>query len=536
MKKSTALRRLIQSPKLEFMMEAHNGLSARIAEEAGFKGIWGSSLTISAALGVRDNNEASWTQILELLEFMADVTNIPILLDGDTGYGNFNTVRRLVRKLEQRGIAGLSIEDKLFPKTNSLLQGAHHELADMNEFVGKLKAAKDVQSDPEFCVIARTEAFIAGCTLSEVLRRAEAYYRAGADALLVHSNKLTPDEILAFMKAWQSPCPVIIVPTTYYSTPVEVFERAGVRVVIWANQTLRSSIAAMQKTTRQIFEMRSVREIEDRIVSVKEVFRLQGADELLHAEERYLPRKSEPWRAVILAASRGSPLGDLTSDRPKAMVPVGGVPLLHRLVEQFHNVNHIREIAVVRGYRKEQVEAPGVQLIDNDDYENTGELLSLAKAVQEIKGNVVISFGDILFRSHVLRNLIAEPSEIILVVDAAWQERFVPGRYADYVVCSRPYSHHGLDEDVCLERMDPGLPREAIHGEWIGLMKVGPVGAEAVRVSLESLGQQGSFRQMRFKDLFADLLTRGHQVEVMYVTGQWLDVDDLHDLSKAQTF
>src|SRR5215468_6119642 len=101
---TTKLRMLVDSPYLTFLMEAHNGLSAKIVEEAGFDGIWASGLTISAALGVRDCNEASWTQVLEVLEFMADVTDIPILLDGDTGYGNFNNARRLVRKLCQRGI------------------------------------------------------------------------------------------------------------------------------------------------------------------------------------------------------------------------------------------------------------------------------------------------------------------------------------------------------------------------------------------------------------------------------------------------
>ena len=88
-------------------MEAHNGISAKIVEDAGFKGIWASGLSMSAALGVRDNNEASWTQITELVEFMADATSIPILVDGDTGYGNFNNMRRVVRKLCQRGIAGI---------------------------------------------------------------------------------------------------------------------------------------------------------------------------------------------------------------------------------------------------------------------------------------------------------------------------------------------------------------------------------------------------------------------------------------------
>ena len=100
--KATRFRQLLLSPELEFIMEGHNGLSAKIVEETGFKGIWASGLTISSALGVRDSNEASWTQVLEVLEFMADATSIPILMDGDTGYGNFNNMRRLVRKLCQR--------------------------------------------------------------------------------------------------------------------------------------------------------------------------------------------------------------------------------------------------------------------------------------------------------------------------------------------------------------------------------------------------------------------------------------------------
>ena len=97
---------MLQSPQLEFLMEAHNGLSAIIVEEAGFRGVWGSGLSISAQLGVRDSNEASWTQVMGVVEFMSDACTLPILLDADTGYGNFNNARRLVQKLEQRGVAG----------------------------------------------------------------------------------------------------------------------------------------------------------------------------------------------------------------------------------------------------------------------------------------------------------------------------------------------------------------------------------------------------------------------------------------------
>ncbi len=290
MNKATQFKHLLHSGQVEFLMEAHNGVSARIVEEAGFKGIWGSGLAISAAMGVRDNNELSWTQVLEVVEFISDVTTIPILLDADTGYGDFNNVRRLVRKLEQRNVAAVCIEDKVFPKCNSFIKSEEQPLADIEEFTGKIKAAKDTQEDPDFCVVARTEAFVVGRDLSEALKRAEAYYRAGADAVLVHSKNSSPDQILEFMAEWQNTCPVVIVPTTYYSTPTQVFEEAEISVVVWANHLLRSSISAMQQTAAMIYERRSILPVEDKIVPVKEVFRLQNVAELSAAEQKYLPK------------------------------------------------------------------------------------------------------------------------------------------------------------------------------------------------------------------------------------------------------
>jgi phosphoenolpyruvate phosphomutase len=289
MRKTTRLRQLLRSPRLEFLLEAHNGLSARIVEEAGFAGIWASGLAISASLGVRDSNEASWTQVVEVVEFMNDATSLPILIDADTGYGNFNNTRRLVRKLEQRGVAGMCIEDKLFPKTNSFINSEAQPLASVEEFVGKIKASKDTQEDADFSVIARVEALIAGHGLPEALRRAHAYYEAGADAILIHSKKSTAAEVLAFMAEWREPCPVVIVPTKYYSTPVDVFERAGISLVIWANHMMRSCITAMQRSAAQIYRERSLVDVEPAVAPLVEVFRLQQEEELSAAERVYLP-------------------------------------------------------------------------------------------------------------------------------------------------------------------------------------------------------------------------------------------------------
>ncbi|EHS54778.1 phosphoenolpyruvate mutase [Paenibacillus sp. Aloe-11] len=293
MKKTRQLRDLINSRKLEFIMEAHNGLSAKIVEEAGFKGIWASGLSISAAMGVRDSNEASWTQVLDVLEFMSDATSIPILLDGDTGYGNFNNARRLVKKLEQHSIAGVCIEDKRFPKMNSFINGQGQALADIEEFSGKIKAMKDTQIDEDFTVVARVEAFIAGKGLEAALQRAEAYRKAGADAVLIHSKRTDATEIEAFMKEWAGRLPVVIVPTKYYTTPTARFQELGISLVIWANHNLRASIQAMQQLSDQIYRDESLVHIEKDVATMEEVFRLQGVEELQAAERQYLP-SSEP--------------------------------------------------------------------------------------------------------------------------------------------------------------------------------------------------------------------------------------------------
>merc|ERR1712100_354645 len=277
-KKTTQLREMFEKKELDFLMEAHNGLSAKIVQEAGFKGIWASGLSLSAQLRVRDNNEASWTQVLEVCDFMSECTDIPILLDGDTGYGNFNNARRLIQKLERVDVAGVCLEDKLFPKTNSFIDGELQPLADIDEFCGKIMACKDTQKDPDFMVVARLEAFITGYGLDEAYKRADAYHRAGADAILCHSKKKDDSDIADFMEVWGDRCPVVIVPTKYPDVPVQRFKDLGVSAVIWANHNMRASVHAMQQTSKEIFEKESLSTLENgtgpvSIVDVSEVFR-----------------------------------------------------------------------------------------------------------------------------------------------------------------------------------------------------------------------------------------------------------------------
>ena len=538
--RSAKLRQMLLSNQLEFLMEAHNGLSARIVREAGFSGIWASGLSISAQFGVRDNNEASWTQVVEMLEFMADASDLPILLDGDTGYGNFNNMRRLVRKLEQRGIAGVCIEDKQFPKTKSFLNGERQPLAEMEEFAGKIKAGKDTQTDANFSIVARVEALIAGWGMDEALRRAEAYRQAGADAILIHSKLSKPDEILTFAREWAGRGPLVIVPTKYYSTPTEVFRKAGISTVIWANHLVRSSTSAMQSVAKEIFESQTLVNVEDRIASVNEIFRLQDADEYTAAESLYLSSSGAARAALVLAASRGKGLEAITADRPKVMLPIAGKPLLRWLIDGFKKES-INDVTVVGGYRADAIDTAGIKLVLNERHAETGELASLACAVDALETDTVISYGDLLFRSYVLRDLLESSADFCVVVDSSLSgpsNRTV----RDFAYCSADDDRGLFGQQILLKRVLSGAnattlaSSEPAQGRWIGMLNVRGNGLAKLKAVLAELRAQPDFDTLDMPALLNALIADGAAIEVLYVHGHWCGVNDLDDFRQAGDF
>jgi len=529
MNKAAKLHQLLRRSTLDFLMEAHNGISAKIVEEAGFPCIWGSGLTISASMGVRDSNEASWTQVLEVLEFMSDATHIPILLDGDTGYGNFNNMRRLIRKLEQRDIAGVCIEDKLFPKTNSFIAGETQALADLDEFCGKIKAGKDSQGDDNFCIVARVEALIAGLGMAEALKRAEAYRQAGADAILIHSKRKDVYEIECFAKEWGGRHPLVIVPTTYCHTPTEVFRKLGISTVIWANHLLRSAIGTMQASAECVHREESISSLDTHIVPLQEVFRLQGDEELRSAEKRYLPQSNHSTRAIILAASRGE-LKELTETRPKTLIEIAGQPILHRMVELLR-YKHITNIHVVRGYGKELVKG-SFECIDNDEHENTTDLYSLHLAQAQIREHCLVLYGDSMFRPHLIDMARQSKAEIALIVDSDLSRKSLR---RDLVICDQAYVHEFQYHEVYLQHCFTSTVKEDTHGEWTGILALRGQGCELFRHTLETWAKRDDFRDRDLVE-FIDELAKSQKIQVLYTRGGWIGIDDYIGLEQASNF
>lgn len=286
---ANTLRDKVASGRLVTLMSAHNPLSARLAEEAGFDGIWASGFELSAAYGVPDASLLSFTQHLDMTRAMIEQIAVPLVADLDTGYGNAINVGHVVGAYARAGAAAVVLEDKTFPKDTSLLPGGRQELVRIEEFQGKIEAAAAAGSDHDLLVIARTEALIADLGMDEALKRGVAYAEAGADLVLIHSKKKNPDEIVAFTERWPGSAPLVIVPTAYPDlTEAKIRALGKIAIVIYANHAVRAAAGAMREVFAAIRRDGGIHEVEHRIASVDDIFELQRVAAMKTAEKKYL--------------------------------------------------------------------------------------------------------------------------------------------------------------------------------------------------------------------------------------------------------
>jgi phosphoenolpyruvate phosphomutase len=280
------LRRLIRGLEPALLMEAHDAVSARIAARAGFRALWASGLTMSSVAGYRDCNEMSWTDLVNHVRVIIDASRRPVLVDVDNGFGNFNNFRILVERLERIGAAGVVVEDKLFPKLNSLVDGPQH-LETISSFCGKIRAGLDVRRNRDFQIIARGEALISGHGVDEALERAHAYCEAGADGIFLQSRQPTALEVFAFAKRWNAKAPLLLAPTTFASTRPSEYCEHSVGAVICANHNLRSAMRAMHEVCARILASGGIHELGDDVAPLPDLFDLMNYQELSQAQAIY---------------------------------------------------------------------------------------------------------------------------------------------------------------------------------------------------------------------------------------------------------
>jgi len=269
---------------------AFDAMSAKLVEINDFDAVWAGSFAISATHAVPDASIMTMTEFLQVAKNMVDSCNIPIIADCDTGFGGPSNVSHLVKQYEKAGVAGISIEDKIFPKQNSLIENGKHELLDEKEFVAKIIAAKEAKIDQNFMIIARTEALIAGLGVDEAIKRANAYEKAGADAILIHSKSKTPKEVFEFCDLWKGKIPLVVVPTSYSSVKIDELVSHKIKIVIYANQSLRIAHKSMSRLLKKIKNANSLDEIDEEISDMEEIFELQKMFEI-HSQEKDIEEK-----------------------------------------------------------------------------------------------------------------------------------------------------------------------------------------------------------------------------------------------------
>jgi len=272
------LHKLIDLKQIVRVIEAHNGISALIAEDIrvngrGFDAIWESSLTDSASKGKPDIELVDFTSRTRTINEILEVTTKPLIVDGDTG-GFPAHFAFMVRTLERLGVSAVVIEDKVFPKQNSLLEVVHVQ-EKANIFCDKIRAGKQARITEDFMIFARIESLISGKSVDDALTRAKAYVEAGADGILIHSRDKTADRIIDFCRAYmalENKVPLIAVPTTYNKITERELIDNGVSIVIYANHLLRSSYKAMIETAQVILKNESSYNAESKCYPVNKLF------------------------------------------------------------------------------------------------------------------------------------------------------------------------------------------------------------------------------------------------------------------------
>jgi phosphoenolpyruvate phosphomutase len=269
---------------------AHDAMSARLIEAHGFDAVWVSGFGVSAmAFGLPDLNLITMSETLEVTRRIESVTDLPVVVDCDNGYGGLSNVVRTVVEFDRAGVAAVCIEDNLFPKRNSLYQGqAQRELVKTSEQARRLRAAKAAQESESFVLVARVEALIAGHGVDAACERAVAYADSGADAILIHSKDKTLWEIKAFLEQWRRTgltTPLVAVPTLFPDYTADHLHAEGFSMVILANQPMRASVLAMEQTLQMLRDAGKPAAADPHIASVDHIFDLVHTRETIEAEE-----------------------------------------------------------------------------------------------------------------------------------------------------------------------------------------------------------------------------------------------------------
>lgn len=546
------------------IIEAHNGISGLIANDANivlqdgskieFDGFWESSLTDSASKGFPDVEVVTLDSRLETINQILEVTNKPLIVDGDTG-GELNQFAYMVKRLERAGVSMVIIEDKVFPKRNSLESGTNQELEKIEVFAEKLKRGLATRTNPDFMIVARLESLIAGHGIKDALNRARVYLEAGADGIMIHSKSSEPREILEFAEKFRQFPPELIkgrvlvaVPTTYNIITDTQLAQAGFNIVIHANHLLRAAYKAMEEISQKILLNDRSFEAESDCATIKQIFSKVGFLDIKEKDREVSDKMKSKIKVIIPAAGINELAKELQT--PVALLEINGETVLQRQVTTL-NKSGLNNITVVTGFKAQDFKLENIRYYFNQHY-NAGHILSsLFLAQEEMNGPFIYLNSDILFNEHIINSLSSladrEGLDIVLAVDNSYEHhKHNIDKKLDLVRTNRSYLEEPIRKvvdtfDETAEYIGKKISTEVAQYEFIGLAYFSKRGAEILKDVYHSLeGHQGifqeaeSFAKASFTDIIQEIIDRGYPVNVLKVYKGWLEIHNAKDLAAAR--
>ncbi len=543
----------IEQKDIVRIIEAHNGLSGLIGERASvnnngenveFDGFWESSLTDTAAKGMPDAEIVGYDSRSETIDQILNVTSKPMIVDGDTG-GSPAQFEYFVKRLERMGVSAVIIEDKTFPKRNSLDASADQSLENPQKFAQKIQRGLDVKLNEEFMIIARIESLIAGVGMEDALERAETYIEAGVDGIMIHSKKDDPADVLEFADKYEDLCedlgrrPTLVsVPTTYNLKTDTELANHGFDVVIHANHLLRSSYEIMTDVAETILLNDRSLEADPKCASVSEIFDEVGFDFIKQQDRKYSMKPS-----VVIPAAGNHP----DFDTPKALLELGQELLVEHQIRTLRQ-SGLAGVSVVRGFRSEDFEThDGINYTTNEEYENTGNLESLLTAEEAINSQFISVFSDIIFEPEIIERLENTDDDIVVVIDNSYRyHKDELDKNLDLVVTKekRSRAHRSLHRSEMLEVTEVGkqLSKDVADHEFVGIAKFSHRGSEILQTVYEDCKENSegpfhesdSIKRAGLTDMLQELIDRGYTVKAMEIHKGWHEVHDQEDLETAR--
>jgi len=554
------LRDLLIEKKFVRCIEAHSGISALIASNTKieinsyngekileFDALWASSFSDSASKGLPDIEIVSLDSRLDTVEQMINVTDKPVIVDGDTGK-DIDSFLYFVNRLEKLGVSAIVIEDKTFPKRNSLDPDALQNLEDPEVFASKIRMGKESLLSHDFMIFARVESLIAGYRIDDAIFRAKKYLEAGADGILIHTREKDSANILKFAKEYNSLCeklgfrkPLICIPTTYNTITENDLKKYGFNIVIYANHLLRGSVKAMEDICRIILLNGRSFETEPYCAPLHKIFDLVGFTII---KQRDIQRMKERSKAKVIIPAAGKPMEEIVKDTPVAMLDVNGKSILQMQLDTLKKTG-ITDVVVIRGYKKEKFNIKSVKCYDVDDYER-GSLYSLFAAKEEMKDGFILIFSDIIFDESIISNLLRSKRDITLVVDASYPfHRHEIDKELDLIIGKqrvRYYREPVLTSEKEVIFIGKKIKKDIATHEFIGIAKFSAYGAQNLIEVYEDCAkyhkgrfhESENFEKASIVDMLQEMIDRGFKVHYIETNKGWMEIHNKKDYEMAK--